>query len=347
MTEPILPLVRRFPALAAVPRVPLGTFPTPVDRPAGERPIWIKRDDRSASRYGGNKIRALEFLLGSLTRGDTILTVGGEGSTHVLVTAAVARRLGAPLRVIRWPHDMNPEASLTAGRVRALGATIDRAGGPVRGMFRALMLRRRPGTRYIPLGGTTPVSMLGHVNAGLELGEQVASGVLPEPAEIILPLGTGGTAAGLAVGLHLAGVRSRVVAVRVGPRFPGTKAMVRWRMRKVVRVLERLTGERIALPPSRQLVIDHAWSGGAYGRTEPRARHPAEWLKDATGIRLDGTYSAKAFGSAYQRAEGSTAPILFWLTFDGRWIEESGGASGELHITGPQAAVQRPSTAPR
>ena len=32
-----LPLVRRFPALASVPRVPLGTFPTPVDQLPGDR----------------------------------------------------------------------------------------------------------------------------------------------------------------------------------------------------------------------------------------------------------------------------------------------------------------------
>ncbi|HUF31085.1 MAG TPA: pyridoxal-phosphate dependent enzyme [Gemmatimonadaceae bacterium] len=346
MSDAPIPLVRRFPALAAVPRVSLGTFPTPVDQVPGERPLWVKRDDRTAQRYGGNKIRALEFILGALRPGDALLTVGGEGSTHVMVTAAVARRLGIRLRAIRWPHDMNPEAALTAGRARALGADILRAAGPLRGMLRAMYLRRRAGTRYIPLGGTTALGMLGHINAGLELGEQIQAGIR-EPGELVLPLGTGGTAAGVALGLHLAGISTRVVAVRVGPRLVSTRWLIRWRMQQAARLLRHLSGESVALPPRRRLVVEHGWSGGAYGRVEPRARRPAEWLKDTTGIRLDGTYSAKAFGAAYERAERATAPVLFWVTFDGRWIEESGGASGELHVTGPQAAVQPPSGALR
>jgi D-cysteine desulfhydrase len=323
--------------------VPLGTFPTPVEQVPGERPLWVKRDDRTAARYGGNKIRALEFILGELLPGDSLLTLGGEGSTHVMVTAAVARRLGIRLRAVRWPHDMNPEAALTAGRARALGADLVRARGPLSGVLQAWYLRRQSNTRYIPLGGTTPVGMLGHINAGLELGEQIQAGVMPEPGELALPFGTGGTAAGIALGLHLAGVGTRVVAVRVGPRLVSTGWLIRWRMRQAAGLLRRLTGEAVKFPPRHRLIVEHGWSGGAYGRVEPRARRPAEWLKDTTGIRLDGTYSAKAFGAAYALAEQATRSVLFWVTFDGRWIEESGGASGELHVTGPQAAVQPPS----
>jgi CubicO group peptidase (beta-lactamase class C family) len=49
-----------------VPRVSLGTFPTPVERlsvPGAAQEVWVKRDDRSGQSYGGNKIRKLEFLL--------------------------------------------------------------------------------------------------------------------------------------------------------------------------------------------------------------------------------------------------------------------------------------------
>jgi D-cysteine desulfhydrase len=320
----------------------LGQFPTPVDRLPGDRPLWVKRDDRTMVRYGGNKVRALEYLLGDLKPDENLLTVGGDGSTHVLVTAAVARRLGVKLRVVRWPHEMNEEAKLVAGRIRAIGAEILESAGPVRGMLRAWILRRRPRVRYIPLGGTTPLGMLGHVDAGLELAEQIASGVMPVPEQVVLPFGTGGTAAGLALGLHLAGVETRTVAVRVGPRLGSTAVLLRWRLGQVARLLGRLTRTRITLPPRHRLEVEHGWSGGAYGRAEPRARKPAEWLRETTGIRLDGTYGAKAFGAAHERADRARGPVLFWLTFDGRWIEESGGASGELHITGPQAAVQRP-----
>jgi D-cysteine desulfhydrase len=87
-----LPLVSRFPALARIPHVALGRFPTPVEclELAGERlarELWIKRDDLTASPLGGNKVRALEFLLAGLAPGEIVLTAGGEGSTHVLTTA--------------------------------------------------------------------------------------------------------------------------------------------------------------------------------------------------------------------------------------------------------------------
>ena len=347
MTPPVLAIVRRYPALERIPRMSLGLFPTPVDRLPGDRPLWVKRDDRTTTRYGGTKIRALEFLLGDLRPEETLLTVGGEGSTHVLVTAAVARRLGVSLRVVRWPHEMNAEAALVAGRVRAIGAETIASAGPVRGMLRAWILARRPNVRYIPLGGTTPLGMLGHINAGLELAEQIEAGAMPRPEQVVLPFGTGGTAAGVALGLHLGGIDTTVVAVRVGPRLGSTGLLLWWRLAQAGQVFARLSGQPTPRVPRGRLIVEHGWSGGAYGRAEPRARKPAEWLKDATGIRLDGTYGAKAFAAAYERAERAPGPILFWLTFDGRWIEESGGASGELHITGPQAAVRPPSRSNR
>ena len=51
------------PRLAAgVPWVGLGAWPTPIE-PLGED-LWVKREDRTAPRYGGNKVRTLEAMLG-------------------------------------------------------------------------------------------------------------------------------------------------------------------------------------------------------------------------------------------------------------------------------------------
>ena len=56
---------------------------------------------------------------------------------------------------------------------------------------------------------------MGFVKAGLELAEQIRAGVLPEPERIYLAAGTCGSLAGLAAGLELAGVHSRIYGVRV------------------------------------------------------------------------------------------------------------------------------------
>ena len=88
----MLPLFDRFPALRRLPRAALGSFPSPVEHlpgASGRPPMWLKREDLDVEprHLGGNKVRALEFLLGDVRPGDIIVTLGGEGSTHVLATA--------------------------------------------------------------------------------------------------------------------------------------------------------------------------------------------------------------------------------------------------------------------
>jgi hypothetical protein len=52
----------------------------------------------------------------------------------------------------------------------------------------------------------------------------------------------------------------------------------------------------------------------------PCAEAPAAMLHGATGLELDGTYSAKAFSAAMALAAREKHPVLFWLTFDGRLV---------------------------
>lgn len=321
-----LPLFRRFPALAHVPRVSLGDFPTPVQRvisasSAPESNLWIKRDDLSASPLGGNKVRALEFLLGGIAPGDIVLTAGGEGSTHILTTATYARALGAIPRAVRWTHDMNPSATLVSERARALCDRIHTTRSPLAGLVRAHASRQRT-IRWIPPGGTSPLGMLGHVNAALELAEQISRGEVPEPAEVVLPVGSGGTAAGLALGLAIAGLGTRVVGARVAPRIAAGRGRV-LRLADAARAyIARVTGERIPRLDRSRVESVHDVYAGAYGRPLPAAAASAALLERETGIRVDGTYSAKAFHSALARARKSGSATLFWLTYDGREPEE-------------------------
>ena len=318
-----LPLLERFPALARIPRASLGDFPTPVQRIdlgvehplAGE--LWIKRDDLTASPLGGNKIRALEFLLGGLAPGDVVLTAGGEGSTHVLTTAMCVRALGGATHAVRWKHEMNPSAYDIAARARAICAHVTTARGPASGLLRA-HLARRSHMRWIPPGGTSPLGMLGHVNAALELAQQVARGEMPHPARIVLPVGSGGTAAGLALGLAIAGMDTMVVGARVAPRIAAGKARVLSLAGRARNFLRGLTGEEMARVASSRVEIVHDVYAGAYGRALPAAEGAMSLLHRATGLRLDGTYSAKAFTAAVAVARVRVGTTLFWLTFDGR-----------------------------
>lgn len=320
-----IPLYRRFPALRSLPRASLCLGPSPVERIPdipGASDLWIKRDDLNAPVMGGNKVRALEFLLGSVRAGDTVLTLGGAGSTHVLSTAIHARRLGAGTMAIRWQHDMNEIADLVSERAgKELDDTkIGRT--PAGALLRAGYLRLTRNVHFIPAGGGSPLGALGHVNAGLELASQIKHHALPEPRRIVLPLGTGTTMAGLALGLAIAGLDIPVVGARVGPRIIANRRRVKSVVRATARAITEATGEKIPEVREENLRVVHNVYGGAYGRPLLAATEAAAILRALAGIRLDATYSAKAFAAALDeaRSEPGGGPTLFWLTFDGRWL---------------------------
>ncbi|MHB1225558.1 MAG: pyridoxal-phosphate dependent enzyme, partial [Gemmatimonadaceae bacterium] len=239
-----LPLPLPLPAPAPAPLPPTDNLPLPLPRAAlgvhcspvecivvDGCTLWLKREDRNAPALAGNKVRALQFLLAGVTARTLVLTLGGVGSTHVLATARHAGRLGARTWAVRWPHTLNPSARAVAA---AITANCDRA--PV--LAAPLALLRLGGWRagarlrgrdvcLVPFGGSAPAGIAGHVEAALELAAQVRAGLLPEPRRIVLPVGSGGTAAGLALGLAGAGLAPEGVGVRVGPRLGLTPRRLR------------------------------------------------------------------------------------------------------------------------
>ncbi len=295
----------------------LGGWPTPVDvRPdlaaaAGRAELWLKREDRSSPRCGGNKVRGLEFLLGGLAAGTVCVTVGGLGSTHCLATATHARDLGLRTVLAQFPQ---PDSATTRALAAASVARADvvvrsrsRAGFPA-ALWTAWRAAGRLGRRrWIPGGGAAPAAVVGHLLAGLELADQ-----LPAPPDaIVLPLGTGGTAAGLALAVSVLEWPTAVVAVRVAPA-PVANA---WRVRHLARGATRLLarhGILISHLSSRiPVVLDglgpgygHPTSAGDVAR-ELAARH---------GVILDATYGAKAF-AALGALPAAFRRVVFWHTF--------------------------------
>ena len=318
-----LPLIRRFPKLRTIPRARLCQLPSPVQKLDGiatGAELWIKRDDLNAPFCGGNKVRSLEFLLGGLKPGDTVVTVGGAGSTHILSTAIHAERLGAKTIGLRWTHDMNPVAERVSVKIGKLmpGARVRRSTVMTLGIARYNSIARN--ARYITLGGAVPLGILGHVNAALELALQIEKGEMPMPDRVVLPLGSAGTVAGLLLGFAIAGLPVEVVGARVGPRMFVNRRRVHALARRTAILIERRTGEHLpSIDPTRLRIVQDVY-GGAYGRPLPRAREAANILHSATGIELDDTYSAKAWAGVLDECRTAKGPVLFWLTFDAKCL---------------------------
>ncbi|HEX8207750.1 MAG TPA: pyridoxal-phosphate dependent enzyme, partial [Solirubrobacteraceae bacterium] len=201
------------------PCVELCALPTPV-RPLEKLApgLWMKDDSRTAPLWGGNKPRKLEWLIGDAkARGRrTLLTFGGLATNHGLATALYAREHGLDcvLALLDQPRDDHVERQLE--RIHASGAHVYVTHTKARTFAVLPWLALRHGRAYlVPPGGSSPVGALGFVEAALELAEQVRAGELPEPGTVWCALGSGGTAAGLALGLRLAGLRTKVRAVHV------------------------------------------------------------------------------------------------------------------------------------
>jgi D-cysteine desulfhydrase len=313
-------LVARFPRLAALPHADLGVRETPLEEHVVDgATLLVKRDDLSAETMGGNKVRALELLLAGVGPGDVVLTVGARGSTHALAVARYAAQLGARTEVITWPQEAHAVAEATAARMGELSSV--RETRSIAAAYLVAFLRRLRGRRWIPAGGSVPLGALGSVSAAMELASQLRLHPQLAPTEVVVPLGSGGTVAGLLVGFAIAGLPARVVGVQVVPRIVANAGHVLRLARRTRALVQRLTGEALPRLDAGRLVIDRSAYGGAYGRETAEGRAATTAFAAIGGPALEPTYSAKAFAVALRRARASPDErVLFWLTFDGRWM---------------------------
>ncbi len=314
-------LHERFPALAeTLPHLTLSGRPTPVRELPGLG-IWVKEDGRFGSGgWGGNKVRKLEWLIPDARRRGrrSILTFGGLGTNWGLATALYAREHGieTALALVDQPIDAHVTAQLA--RLDASGARIHRTHTKARtvAMLPWLLARNARGGRppyLLPAGGSSPVGVLGYVEAALEIAAQVEDGSLPEPAHVVVPVGTGGTTAGLALGFQLAGLRTRVVGVVVNDQLRLDAPVFARLARRAARLLERRgarLGELRLEPDMLDLTRDQI--GPGYGHPTEVAAHAAA-LAAEDGLALDPVYTAKAVaGLLALRDEGRFGgPPLF------------------------------------
>src|SRR5439155_22888175 len=110
-----------------------GRWPTPLEpapalaRTIGLDALWLKREDRSAPRCGGNKVRGLELLLAGAPPGSVFVTVGGTGSTHCLATAVHAAALSCRAALAQFPPPETETSRVVAAAPRAHAALAERA----------------------------------------------------------------------------------------------------------------------------------------------------------------------------------------------------------------------------
>lgn len=333
----MIPLFAAYPKLAErLPYVSLCELPTPMKKlerlgqEMGLDHLYVKQDDLSGKLYGGNKPRKLEFLLGHAlhVKAKCVLTFGPAGSNHALATAIYAQQVG--LKSISM---LMPQPNAHYVRVNLLmghycGAELHQERkilslrlATVREVLRQ-KLRYGHSPLLIPVGGSSPLGVIGSVNAAFELKEQIVAGEIPEPDRIYVALGSGGTAVGLLLGVRAAGLKSRVISVRV--------AGEKWaNVSRIGKLFHETNSMLCSLDSSfpeirfaeKDIDIRHDFLGPGYALFTEQGMEAVTRAENTEGIKLDGTYTGKTFAALIddvERPDLKDKVVLFWNTYNSR-----------------------------
>jgi D-cysteine desulfhydrase len=292
--------------------VKLANLPTPVhllerlsDHLGVE--VWVKRDDLTGFGLSGNKVRKLERLLdeASSQGAEVLLTTGGIQSNHCRATAVAARQRGLDVHLLlRGERPAVAESNLLLDDL--LGAAIawctpedyrHRRDALLASMADAHQAKGRV-PYVIPEGGSNGLGSLAFVDAVDELRNQDA----PEFDAVVCAVGSGGTAAGLAMaGVPLVGFavcddvayftdRIHHIAADAkthgGPDLPNT-----WR-------------------------LEDRWRGPAYAVATEPVWDAIRTVARLEGLFLDPVYTGKAMHGLFEQARAGELGerVLFWHT---------------------------------
>jgi len=310
-------------ALAAFPRVELTRAETPLQRldHMSERldlDVWMKRDDLTDLALGGDKARKLEYELArAVDQGaDTLVTCGSSQSNFARLLTAAARRLGLECAlVLSAGHHPEPQGNLLV--VRLMGAHVRIVDTPdiwdLEDECLAFCDELRAAGRhpyYVPVSGTTTISCLGYVRAGLELIDQLQAAAL-RPAGVYTPFGTGGIFTGLRLAFAERRPAPALIGVSVNRDRRSCEELARQR-EAGVRSLLGLTPD--PAPVALELRDDQL--GGGYGQPTPACLDAIAEFAKSEGVLLDPVYSGKvaaallADGRAARWTPGTTVVIL-------------------------------------
>lgn len=310
-------------SLSRLPRVPLVSEPTPLQHApllsdALGVDIWLKRDDMTGVGLGGNKVRALEFLLGEAVREqcDCLVTGAGPQSNWAMLAALCARRIGIDPYLVYYGNRPRSTGNLrlaevTGADIRFTGeldrASVDHAINALSDELRAA--GRRPYT--LPRGGATALGAVGYMRASLELADQLRAAELT-PTQLWLATGSCATQAGLIAGTQWLCAPYQVVGVTVSR--PRTECLAR--IAALARDALDLIGLRDkASDRSAPIVVD-GYSGPGYGRASAAGEAAARLVAWTEAVFLDPVFGAKAMAALTDvaRAGELTGPVVFLVT---------------------------------
>lgn len=304
----------------------LGFFPTPLERLENlskkypDYNLFIKRDDNSGLASGGNKVRKLQyFIYDALKKGcDTIITAGAQQSNHCRQTAAACAKAELNCHLLlggNKPEKYNGNLLLS----HLLGANIhftgdNRKGEDIETLKHELESNGKK-VYVVPYGGSNLLGAYGFVDAVKELKEQLTEMNL-KIDYIFFASSSGGTQAGLKLGIDLFGLDIKLMPISIDKLGYGAKTLDE-------AVLDLLIEGQKVLGIEKDYTIDdtkliRAYDSEGYGVVTSNERFAIKELAQNEGVLLDPVYSGRAFYGMLDHLENKKiekgANILFWHT---------------------------------
>lgn len=312
--------------LDGIPRVRITYLPTPLVELQrlgaalnGPR-IFIKRDDCTGLALGGNKTRKLEFLIGeALSQGcDTVITGGAMQSNHSRQTAAAAAATGLQCH-LALGGEQPPYAEGNLLLDYLFGAIIhwcgeQRKGEKIPEIAETLRSKgRRP--YIVPYGGSNTIGAMGFVAAAAELKEQLsASGERID--YIIIPSSSGGTHAGITVGIDMYDLPMEVIGIGIDKKEPDEP-----QYESGLAILANRIAERLGEPSNyteNDFKMKYEYLGEGYGIVGDLEREAIRLAASHEAILLDPVYTGRAMGGLIDMIRNkefsSGDTVLFWHT---------------------------------
>lgn len=287
-------------SLDQFPKLPLGIFPTPIQKLENisrllHTNVYVKRDDLTGLGLGGNKVRKLEFLLADAKAkgAEVVFTTGGAQSNHAMLTAAAAGKVGMEVILLLKQRGV----TRCAGNLlleRILGTDVRFVDTDDYADIYAEMDRigEALGKPYykIPCGGSNALGTLGYVACAREIAGQGM-----DFDHIVCAEGSGGTMAGMALGakLFLPGTKVHGMMVDRDPFDRITPAL----MREAADLLEA----EVEITPEDYLLRDVC--GPGYAIPSEAGNAAVALMAEQEGLFLDPVYTGKAFGGLLALAE--------------------------------------------
>ncbi len=257
--------------------------------------VSIKRDDLIHSEVSGNKWRKLKLNLEKFKHGryDALLTFGGAYSNHIAATAALGRIMGVKTIGIIRGEELSPQSNGTLSKAASDGMHLqfvsrEEYSWRYETDYKNDLRARHGNCWIVEEGGANFYGMMGCTEIIGELEHQADY--------IILPAGTGTTAAGLLMAEN----RAKIIAVPVLANADF--------LREDIMSLLRYGGFSDAdiEEKNEQLILPTEFAFGGYGRSTAELIDFMNQIYKESGLKLDHVYTGKMFFALHELVKRGT-----------------------------------------